>query len=234
MRKVAIVLFSHAHELATGTARLAAQMAQDVDLVGIGGMPAGSMELGTDVQGLHQGVMQLLQHNEQVVILTDLGSAVLSAQTALEIFAADFDERVRRAAGPFVEGAVAAAVCAQTGGDAAAVSAAVSDAVQLWSQLPQVQPEAMGSQETSGQATQNVVLANSLGLHARPAAVLARMVADFDAQVTINGADAASILALMKLGIAGGQEVTISASGPQAEAALAQVVSQFQEGFGED
>lgn len=223
-----MILLSHAHELAAGLARLAAQMAQDVEIVPLGGMPAGSEGLGTDAQALCEATTELLTRNQQVVIIADLGSAVLTAEAVLEMYADEYAGRVNRAPGPFVEGAVAGIVRAQTGGDAGEVCQAVAEASALWSNTGAEQSSAPASGET-----RRVKLGNSLGLHARPAAILARMVAEYDARVTINGADAASILALMKLGIAGGEEVEISAQGPQAELALEEVSAKFADGFGE-
>ena len=78
-----------------------------------------------------------------------------------------------------------------------------------------------------------VTLRNTLGLHARPAAVLARMVAGLDAEVRINGANAASILELMKFRASGGLEVTVTATGAQAEEAVRAVVASITAGLGE-
>lgn len=70
-------------------------------------------------------------------------------------------------------------------------------------------------------------------LHARPAAVLARLVAGLDATVRINGFNAASVLELMKLGAAGGRELTVVATGPAARQAVDAVVAAITAGFGE-
>ena len=78
-----------------------------------------------------------------------------------------------------------------------------------------------------------IVLCNPLGLHARPAAVLAGMVAGFDAEVRINGVNAASVLELMKLGAAGGREVTVTTTGPEAARAVEAVAAAILAGFGE-
>lgn len=63
-------------------------------------------------------------------------------------------------------------------------------------------------------------VADPTGLHARPAALLARLAGGFDAEITIDGANASSVLALMSLGISYGDTVEIAASGPEAEKAL--------------
>jgi phosphocarrier protein len=62
-------------------------------------------------------------------------------------------------------------------------------------------------------------------LHARPAALFARAAAEAAAAVTLTSAagksvNAASILGVLSLGIGHGEEVTLSAEGEGAEAAL--------------
>ncbi|WP_250448476.1 HPr family phosphocarrier protein, partial [Actinotalea sp. C106] len=78
-----------------------------------------------------------------------------------------------------------------------------------------------------------VTLRNPLGLHARPAALLSRAVAELGVPVTIDGVNAASVLELMRLGATGGRELTVAAHGPGAQAAVRAVVAQVAEGFGE-
>ena len=79
-----------------------------------------------------------------------------------------------------------------------------------------------------------LVLRNALGLHARPAAQLARKMSELDAEVSVNGVDAASVLALMGLGLTGGAEIHVRASGPQAPEALALLEADVDAGFGEE
>ena len=86
---------------------------------------------------------------------------------------------------------------------------------------------------TVGELTATVVVRNPLGLHARSAAVLARAVADSGATVRVGGVDGTSVLQLMRLGAVGGQELTVVASGPGAQAALDAVVALVAGGFGE-
>jgi phosphocarrier protein FPr len=74
-----------------------------------------------------------------------------------------------------------------------------------------------------------VVIANPSGLHARPAAEIVEKAMAFDAEVTIEAgerrANALSITQVIALGANTGDEVTLSASGDEAEAALDAVVS---------
>jgi multiphosphoryl transfer protein len=77
---------------------------------------------------------------------------------------------------------------------------------------------------TSGDLQRTLRIANPFGLHARPAAEIVEGLMDFDAEVTIAAgerhANAASITQLIALGATTGDEVTLSASGGDAEAAI--------------
>jgi phosphocarrier protein HPr len=74
-------------------------------------------------------------------------------------------------------------------------------------------------------ATRTVTIASKVGLHARPAATFSRAAAATGLPVTLSVGEkepvnAASILAVMGLGVAHGQEVTLTAEGEGAEQAL--------------
>jgi phosphocarrier protein HPr len=70
-----------------------------------------------------------------------------------------------------------------------------------------------------------VTVASSVGLHARPASLFAQAAAKAGVPVTLSSAagksvNAASILGVLSLGIGHGEEVTLTAEGDGAEAAL--------------
>ena len=121
---VGIVLVSHSAELAEGAAHLAAQVSGGtVTIVAAGGTDGG--ELGTSAAKVERGLSQA-ESGAGVVVLPDLGSAVLTVRAVLE----DYGEAatVLLADAPFVEGAVAATVTAAAGGDVKAVAAAAEEA----------------------------------------------------------------------------------------------------------
>ena len=74
---------------------------------------------------------------------------------------------------------------------------------------------------------------NRLGLHARPAAVIARLAEGFDAAATIDGVDAASMLEIMGLGRTAGDTVEVAADGPRADEVVAAIAAAIEDGFGE-
>ena len=121
---VGIVLVSHSAELAAGAAHLAAQVSGGtVTIIAAGGTDDG--ELGTSAAKVERG-LRLAESGLGVVVLPDLGSAVLTVRAVLED--ADPATNVVMADAPFVEGAVAATVTAAAGGDIKAVAAAAEEA----------------------------------------------------------------------------------------------------------
>ena len=111
---VGLVLVSHSPQIAEGTAELVRQMAGEVEITAVGGDSDGGF--GTDPEGIRAAIENL--DADEVLIFMDLGSAVLSAETVLEMLSQDDRERVRLVDAPFVEGAFAAGVVASAGSDA--------------------------------------------------------------------------------------------------------------------
>jgi phosphoenolpyruvate---glycerone phosphotransferase subunit DhaM len=105
---VGIVVVSHSSDLAEGLAALAAQMAgPDVRIEPAGGLPDGG--LGTDEDRVRAAI-KAADQGAGVVILGDLGSAILTVRHVLERH--NGNGNVRLVDAPIVEGAVAAAVTA--------------------------------------------------------------------------------------------------------------------------
>ncbi|MCR6689615.1 dihydroxyacetone kinase phosphoryl donor subunit DhaM [Cellulomonas sp.] len=236
--RVALVLVSHSEALARGAAELAAQMAPGVLILAAGGMADGG--LGTSFERIEQAVTRAAGDGRSVVVLADLGSAVLTTESVLELADADVASRVALVDAPFVEGAVAAAVTAHGGAPHDEVRAAAEHAGRLYGAPPEAgsaEPAADthggGAGSDDGVVRAHRTLLNPLGLHARPAAVVARMLAGYDAQVAVNGVNAASVLELMKLGATQGAELRVEASGPQAREAVTALTDAIDAGFGE-
>jgi phosphoenolpyruvate---glycerone phosphotransferase subunit DhaM len=120
---VGILLVSHSAELAAGVAHLAGQVSGGtVTIIAAGGTDDG--DLGTSAAKVADG-LSLADSGVGVVVLPDLGSAVLTVRAVLEDLVGN---RVLLADAPFVEGAVAATVTAAAGGDVKAVAAAAEEA----------------------------------------------------------------------------------------------------------
>ena len=112
---IGIVIVSHSARLAEGVAELArAAAGPDVRLATAGGMDLPGQPLGTDAALIWRAIEEVYS-DDGVLVLMDLGSALLSAEMALDLLAPERRERVALCAAPLVEGAVAAAVQARLG-----------------------------------------------------------------------------------------------------------------------
>jgi len=120
---VGLVLVSHSEQLAAGLREMVVELAPgEVAVAAAGGTDDG--RFGTSYQRIAAAIAEA-DRGDGVVVLADLGSAVLTARTVL-------DDHPRPdvvlADAPFVEGAVAAAALAAAGSDLAAVLAAAEEA----------------------------------------------------------------------------------------------------------
>jgi phosphoenolpyruvate---glycerone phosphotransferase subunit DhaM len=228
---VSIVVVSHSEKIADGAVELAAQMAPDVVLLAAGGTMDG--RIGTSLEKV-LAALDKVSGGNGAVILTDLGSAVMTAESALEF--AEGDAEMVLADAPLVEGLVAAAVAAQGGGDVQAVKRA-AEAVrgpERQAGSPVVQAVEEGPVTGSGpDFTGDFELVNQAGMHARPAAKIAGGLSSLDAEVQVNGVDGASMTALMTLAAGKGSVLHVEAWGADAERAVNYVGGLVQAGFGE-
>lgn len=227
---VSIVVVSHSEKIADGAAELAAQMAPDVVVLTAGGTTDG--RIGTSLEKVLAALDKA--GGGGTVILSDLGSAVMTAESALEF--AENPETMVLADAPLVEGLVAAAVAAQGGADMHAVRRA-AEAVGGPAHRPGdtvLQVAGEGSAAGKGpDFTGDFELVNQAGMHARPAAKIAGGLSALDAEVTVNGVDGASMTGLMTLAAGKGSVLHVEAWGADAERAVNYVGGLVQAGFGE-
>lgn len=108
-----MVIVSHSSKVAEGIRDIAQQMAKEVNIIAAGGT-GGEGEIGTDAIKIQAAILEA-NTEDGVIIMVDLGSAVLSAETALDFLDEELRKNVRIADAPIVEGAVVAAVQASTG-----------------------------------------------------------------------------------------------------------------------
>ncbi|MFE6863380.1 dihydroxyacetone kinase phosphoryl donor subunit DhaM [Nocardia sp. NPDC057668] len=123
---IGLVVVSHSRALARAAVELAVGLlpAQSIRIE----MAAGSYgnELGTDAESVAQAIAAA-DSGDGVLVLMDLGSAVLSADTALELLEPTIS--VRLSAAPLVEGLVAALATASGGASLDEVAAAADQAL---------------------------------------------------------------------------------------------------------
>ena len=110
---VGLVVVSHSLALAGAAVALASEMLHGTPVpIAVAAGTADGMT-GTDATRIAEAVTSVAT-GDGVLVVMDLGSAILSTELALELVG-DLDDEVRLSAGPFVEGLVAAAVTASTG-----------------------------------------------------------------------------------------------------------------------
>lgn len=234
--RVSFVIVSHSASLANGVCELAAQMAPDVHFEAAGGTDDGRIGTSYDLveTALEAALAAVDGEGSGVIVLTDLGSATMTVESVIDM--SDEPERVRFVDTCLVEGAVASSVRAQLGEDldqvaavAAALAPRVDDVPAQEAPCPAVgAPGGGGAPASSTWAQGDAVVADPVGLHARPAAAFVRLAGTFDAEVTVNGADGGSVLELMALGITQGQSVHIEANGADATAAVAALTDMLE------
>lgn len=82
-----------------------------------------------------------------------------------------------------------------------------------------------------------VVIKNETGLHARPAGMFVKKASEFTSTVEVKYkgkvVNAKSIMGIMSLGLGKGEELTISATGADEEAAVDALVELVESKFGE-
>jgi PTS hybrid protein len=225
MTRVGLVIVSHSQRIADGIVELALQMAPSVDIRAAGGTDDGA--LGTSFAKVTAAI-DAADGGRGAVILCDLGSAVLTAETARDFLPSPRRDRVRIVDAPIVEGAVAAAVASEIGGDLDAVSAAATTSTRT--DAP-VSPQPAVAR-TAEAYVRTVTLTNADGLHARPAAEFVKLAGTFPARITVNGTDAKSLLGIMSLGLLKGATVDI-ASTPDAHEAVDALADLVETSFGE-
>ncbi|MBQ7544524.1 MAG: PTS-dependent dihydroxyacetone kinase phosphotransferase subunit DhaM [Synergistaceae bacterium] len=124
---VGIVIVSHSWKIAEGVADLAREMAQNfTGLVSAGGLSDGS--IGTDAQRIADAILEA-DSGDGVVILADIGSSIMSSETAIELLEDD-GENIQAviADAPLVEGCICAVVEAAGGGTLDSVLKAAEEA----------------------------------------------------------------------------------------------------------
>ncbi len=224
--RVGLVFVSHSVKIAEGLVELAGQMAPHTVLVAAGGTDEGG--IGTSFT-LVLGGIERADAGAGIVVLCDLGSAILTAETALDFLDEEVRARVRIVDAPLIEGGVAAAVAAEVGDSLDDVVRAARSAAPASAGSP---PE--GTPAGPAMVTRTVTLNNKDGLHARPAADFVKLASTFDARVTVNGKDATSLLAIMSLGLIKGKTAEISSSDAHGGEAVEALANLLESGFGEE
>ena len=230
---VGLVVVSHSRALARAAVALAQEMLHGKQIRINDAAGLDETTFGTDAAAIVDAITAA-EHGDGVVVLMDLGSAVLSAELACELLDDDVRDRVRLCPAPLVEGLVVAAVAAAGGASVDEVAAEASGALAGKIGHFGPAPVAVSADEPddADEVSGSFVVANPHGLHARPAARLVQEVRRRDARARIRNrstdsgwVDAGSLSRLATLGVRSGDEVEVRVSGSQAAETLDHVLA---------
>jgi phosphoenolpyruvate-protein phosphotransferase/dihydroxyacetone kinase phosphotransfer subunit len=235
---VGIVVVSHSSDLARAAVGLALQMvngpAPHIEIAA----GAADDRLGTDAVRVAEAI-GAADDGQGVVVIMDLGSAVLNAELALELLPEPGIE-TRLVSAAFVEGIFAAVISAAAGAELDAVAREAENALHAKAaQLGHMEPPASADVNLARPAiVAKATIVNPDGIHARPAALIVEALTSLGAQVTIATEHAAPVsarspTALMSLGTQAGDVLRIEADGAGADTAVDRIVALVHEGFGE-
>jgi multiphosphoryl transfer protein len=238
---VGLVVVSHSRALARAAVALAQEMlhGKQIRIAIAAGLDDATF--GTDAAQIVDAITAADQ-GAGVVVLMDLGSAVLSAELALELLDDVVRERVVLCPAPLVEGLVVAAVAAASGASSDEVAAEAAGALAGKTGHLGTAPVAAVADTAvdSAELTGTFVVANPHGLHARPAARLVQEVRRRDAHARIRNCstesewvDAGSLSKIATLGVRSGDEVEVRVAGTQAAETLDHVLSLAARNFDE-
>ncbi len=242
---VNLVLVSHSKKLAEGTAEMVKQMtaSEAVTIATAAGIGEDNQDLGTNATEIIEAI-ESVYSEDGVLVLMDLGSAILSTEMALNFLSDEMKENIRVCPAPFVEGAIAAAVQAGLGSDLSTVYRDAMQSLRLktdqLSDLIETAPEeeiieAPVADSDNNRREITLVIPNKQGLHARPAVLFVKTIGGFDAKVMIKNitedkgpVEANSLISVMILGAKQGHQVHISAEGEEMDAVIDALVDLFE------
>lgn len=244
---IGLLIISHSAAVARGVKELADQMAKgQVPIAAAGGTHDGALGTSAD---LISAALHSLSGATEVLALVDMGSAVMSAEMALELSGVRF----LISGAPLVEGALVAAVEAMrpdaTLEEVAALAARALETKGVAAPphppapaTPKPPPEpAPAPVAPAGAHEVTLTVFNKVGLHMRPAKEFVQTATGFAAAVRVRNLDrperpegnAKSIVDVMKLGVASGHRIAVRADGADAQAALDALSKLVADNFGE-
>ena len=237
---IGIVVVSHSAMLAAGLKALADQLGSPAKLLLAAGVDDPDHPIGTDAIAVMSAIEEA-DDGSGVLVLMDLGSALLSAETALELLPPELSARVRLCPAPLVEGTLAAVVAAGSGLTLDEVATEALGALgPKQAMLPgKAEPQDVEAAPApdDGWLRCEVVVDNPHGLHVRPAARLVAALKPFAAELRLQKEDKEanprSLTRLTMLNVRQGDRLILLARGEDAEAALACFQQLAAERFGD-
>lgn len=246
---IGIVVVSHSRPLAEAAVDFATQMVH-------GEGPKIAVAAGTDDGGLGTDAAAIalaigeVDSPDGVLVVLDLGSALLSSELAVEFLDDEVAERVRISPAPLVEGLLAAVVTAAAGSSLDAVDREARDAlagkaghIAEGQDAPpplEIRP-AIQRPQPPRRVVWRTTVRNPHGIHVRPAAAIVTALRGLDAEVLLSNATTGrgpassdSLSRITALQIAAGQILEARFAGPDAELARDALAELAGRDFGEN
>jgi len=247
---VNLLLISHSKILAESVAELAKQMISsgEVKISIAAGIGEDNQEIGTNAVEIAEAIQDIYS-DEGMLVLMDLGSAVLSTQMALDLVPPDVCQKVRVCPAPFIEGAIVAAAQASSGSNLEIVYREAMDALkpkydqlrEIITEVPEEESKKKTLPSNDDEKKEIILTVRSVhGLHARPAVQFVQTAASFDADVMVKNlttnkgpSSAKSLIAITMLGVLKGHKIQVTAMGQQREKVLKALSNLVEDNFGE-
>ena len=241
---VGLVLVSHSRSLAEAAVDLIRRTVNaNLAVSCSGGIGDRREELGTNAVEIQEAITRVFSE-DGVVVLMDLGSAILSAETAKDFLDSEIGKKVVLSSAPLVEGGIAAAVQAQAGGSVSEVAKAARESLlpkqeQIRESVPPPAAD-WGVSPLSDPEVLDLIIENQNGLHLRPAAALIKKMAEFQGEVLIENrsagrgpVEARSLVEVTRLQIRKGDSVRFSIASPNPQPLIDSIRSMVADRFGE-
>jgi phosphoenolpyruvate-protein phosphotransferase/dihydroxyacetone kinase phosphotransfer subunit len=239
---VGLVLVSHSRSLAEAAVDLIRRTAgPNLSIVCSGGVGDHREELGTDAIEIQEAIASVYSE-DGVLVLMDMGSAILSAETARDLLDPELQEKVVLTSAPLVEGGIAAGIQAQLGASIADAAKAARESLLPKQDHVQdsTEQETQPAVTPAGAEILDVTIENEHGLHLRPAATLIKTLAGFPGEVLIENRSAGrgpvaakSLVDVTRLQIRQGDSVRFSISSATPQPLIASILSMVANQFGE-
>ncbi len=208
---VSIVIVSHSEKLAEGVRELALQMSQNkVKIFTAGGIDDASNPIGTDPFKIKDAIEKAYS-DDGILVLMDIGSAVMSAELATEMLEDSIKNKVLLCEAPLVEGAIAAAAQSMAGANLKTVAKEATNGLLGKITLLNNEPVAEFKNKVVPFVSSKEVkikVPNKLGLHARPSVRLVELINKFaiDVSVGVNNKDFVSAGSISQVGTLGAKQ----------------------------
>jgi len=190
-----VVVVSHSSKFAEGTVEIIKAMAPELNIVAAGGNDDGG--LGTSYEKIRSAI-ESVYSEDGVLIFTDLGSSVITTEMIIEELSSEGKDKIELS-------------------DIQMMQGVLETAMSLYEKTS-------SDNGSNSQCSFTHIIKSEIGLHARPASDLIRLVKEFksDIRITANGKSTSgkSLIELLTLGAVKGTEVSFTATGEDAKEAI--------------